>query len=355
MRDAVMGTKWVVAAVLALAVSSAAAEIKGAGSSFAANLYRTWSQAIAKTGESRVDYDSVGSGAGVKAAQERSVDFGASDRPLSRGVLEQAGLVQFPTAIGGVVLIANIPGIPSDKIKLDGETLAGIYLGKITQWNDPKLKALNPELSLPALAIVPMFRAENSGTSFAFTNYLSKLSPQFKTAIGPTSSLTLVGGKSGKTSTDIARVMRETAGSIAYFDYSFAVDLSLPTMQIKNQWGKFVSASSESLQLAMRAADWEKLLIDQDPTFEMDLTDTGCPGCWPIATATYVLVPLKGRNGSSARVFEFFDESLQRGDEVAVKEGYVPLPTRAKNIVSLSMRRWQASADKGGSTKVQRH
>ncbi len=355
MKDVAMRTKWVVAAVLSLSVSFAQAEIKGAGSSFAANLYRTWSQTIGKTSESRVDYDSVGSGAGVKAAQERSVDFGASDRPLSRGMLEQAGLVQFPTAIGGVVLIANVPGVPSDKLKLDGETLAAIYLGKITQWNDPKLKALNPELSLPALAIVPIYRAENSGTSFALTSYLSKLSPQFKAAIGPTSTLTLAGAKSGKTSADIARVLHDTTGSVAYFDYSFAVDLGLPTMQMKNQWGKFVSASGESLQLAMRAADWEKLLIDQEPTFEMDLTDTGCPGCWPIASATYVLVPLKGRNANSARVFEFFDESLHHGDELAVKEGYVPLPTRAKNIVSLSMRRWQASLDKAGVGKPQRH
>lgn len=345
-----MKLKCLATAVMVLTVSCANAEIKGAGSTFAANLYRTWSQAH-KIGDSRLEYDAVGSGAGIKAAQDHSVDFGASDRPLPRATLDQAGLVQFPTAIGGVVLVTNVPGVPSDKLKLDAEVLAGIYLGKITQWNDPKIKALNPELAVPSLPIVPIFRAENSGTSFALTSYLSKVSPQFKSAFGATSQLTPAGGRAGKTSAEIAKIVHDTAGSIGYFDYSFAADLGLPTVQMKNQWGKFVSAGRESLQLSMRAADWEKLLIDQNPTFEMDLTDAGCPGCWPIATATYVVVPLKGRNGSSVRVLEFFDHSLQHGDEIAAKEGYVPLPTRAKNIVALSMRRWQLSLDKTGSAR----
>jgi len=286
--------------------------------------------------------------------QDRNVDFGASDRPLSRATLEQAGLVQFPTAIGGVVLMTNIPGTTSDKIRLDGETLAGIYLGRIKQWNDPLLKALNPEVALPAIAIVPVFRAEGSGTSFVLTSYLSKLSPQFKSSVGVTSNLSVASGKGGKTSADVAKVVRETAGAIGYFDYAFAIDLGLPTAQMKNQWGKFVSASRESLQVAMRAADWEKLLIDQDPTFEMDLTDAACPGCWPIASATYILVPLTGRNGNSLRVLEFFEHALQQGDESATKEGYVPLPTRAKNVVALAMRRWYASLEKAGVGKPQR-
>ena len=345
---------WILASVLALSVPCANAQIKGAGSSFAANLYATWSQATVKAGDSRLEYESVGSSGGVKAAQDRSVDFGASDRPMSRSALDLAGLAQFPTAIGGVVLMSNLPGIPNDKIKLNGEALAGIYLGRIKQWNDPVLKALNPELALPAIAVVPVFRAEGSGTSFALTTYLSKLSPQFKSSVGATSNLSVVGGKSGNTSAEIAKIVRETPGAIGYFDYSFAADLGLPTMQLKNQWGKFVSAGPESLQFAMRAADWEKLLINQDPTFELDLTDAGCPGCWPITSATYVLVPLKGRNGNSVRVLEFFEHALQQGDESATKEGYVPLPTRAKNIVLVAMRRWYASLDKAGVGKPQR-
>lgn len=335
-------------------MSCANAQIKGAGSSFAANLYATWSQSASKSADGRIEYEAIGSTGGVKAAQDRSVDFGASDRPLSRAALDQGGLIQFPTAIGGVVLMSNVPGIASDKIKLDAETLAGIYLGHIKQWNDPLIKALNPDVTLPATAVVPVFRVDGSGTSFALTTYLSKASAAFKSAVGPTSNLNVPGGKAGKTSADLAKIVRETAGAIGYFDYAFAADLGLPTLQLKNQWGKFVSAGSESLQLAMRAADWEKLIIDQDPTFEMDLTDAGCPGCWPIATATYILVPLKGRNGNSFRVLEFFEQALQHGDESAIKEGYVPLPQRAKGVVSVAMRRWHSSLDKAGAGKPQR-
>jgi phosphate transport system substrate-binding protein len=273
---------------------------------------------------------------------------------LSRAQLDQAGLAQFPSAIGGVVLMVNIPGVSSETLKLDAPTLAAIFVGSVKKWNDPALRALNPDLALPALPIVPVYRSEGSGTSYVLTTYLSKLSPQFKSTFGVTSNFIVPSGKSGKTSADVAKVVRETAGAIGYFDYAYAVDLGLPTVQMKNQWGKFVSANRESLQVAMRAADWEKMLIDQDPTFELDLTDAGCPACWPIATATYVLVPIKGRNSNSFRVLEFFEQALQHGDESATKEGYVPLPSRAKNIVAVAMRRWQAALEKSGAGKPQR-
>lgn len=341
---------WLVSALLAIGSANADAQIKGSGSTFAANLYSSWSQAVAKA-DARLEYEPVGSGAGIKAAQDRSADFGASDRPLPRSALEQAGLAQFPTAIGGVVLMVNIAGVDSAKLKLDGDTLAGIYQGRIKHWNDAAIKATNPELSLPALGIVPVFRSDGSGTSFVLTTYLSKVSAPFKTAVGPTSNLSVPGGKSAKTSSDIANLVRSTPGAIGYFDYSYAVDLALPTVQLKNQWGKFVSAGHESLQLSMRAADWERMLIDQDPTFELDITDAGCPGCWPIATATYVLVPIKGRNANSARVLEFFEHSIMQGDESATKEGYVPLPTRAKNIVALAMRRWFNTLERAGVSR----
>lgn len=349
-----MKKRWFLAGVLAFAFCNVHAQIKGAGSSFAATLYGSWGQAMAKTTQVKLDYDSTGSSAGVKAAQDGSVDFGASDRPLSRAALDQAGLVQFPTAIGGVVVVVNLPGTATDKIRLDGATLADIYLGRIKVWNDKTIKALNPDLELPATAITPMFRAEGSGTSFVFTSYLSKINPTFKSTYGATSNLTVPGGKGGKTSTDVSKLVRETVGAIGYLDYAYAIDLQLPLVQMKNQWGTLVKATPDSLQLAMRAVDWEKLLIDQDPSFEMDLTDAGCPGCWPIVSATYVLVPLKGRNGNSARVLEFFVQALQQGDESAAKEGYVPLPTRAKNIVQLSMRRWNATLEKSGASKPPR-
>jgi phosphate transport system substrate-binding protein len=348
-----MRMHWVLGVVLAVGAASAQAQIKGAGSTFAANLYASWGQAVAKT-DSRLEYEPIGSGGGVKAVQERITDFGATDRPLPRVALEQGGLAQFPTAIGGVVVMTNIAGIASDKIKLDGAALAGIYLGQIKQWNDPALMALNPELALPAAPIVPVFRTEGSGTTFVLTSYLSKVSPPFKTAVGASSTLTLASGKGAKTSNEVASLVRSTPGAIGYFDYAYASDLSLPSVQLKNQWGKFVAPNRDSLQMAMKAADWEKLVIDQDPTFEMDLTDAGCPACWPIASVTYVLVPLKGRNVNSARVLEFFDQSIQQGDDNAVKEGYVPLPNRAKNMVSLAMRRWNSALEKAGAGKPQK-
>lgn len=345
---------WLAALAMVVTASAAQAQLKGAGSSFAASLYGSWSQAGVKGTSVKLDYEPSGSSAGVKAAQDRSADFGASDRPLTRAVLDEAGLVQFPTAIGGVVIMANLPGIPNEKIRLDGPSLADIYGGRIRQWDDKALQALNPELKLPAIAIVPVFRADGSGTSFVFTSYLSKQSPVFKSTVGVTSNMTAVNGKGGKTSAEVTKIIRATPGALGYLDYAYAIDVALPSVQLKNQWGKFVAVNPESLQLAMRAADWEKMLIDQDPSFEMDLTDAACPGCWPIASATYVLVPLKGRNINSARVLEFFELALQQGDEAASKEGYVPLPTRAKNMVSVAMRRWQTALDKAGAGKPQR-
>ncbi len=346
--------KWMAGIVLLAAITSAQAQLKGAGSSFAASLYGSWSQGAIKGTLVKLDYEPSGSSAGVKAAQDRTADFGASDRPLTRAALDEGGLAQFPTAIGGVVVMVNLPGIPTEKIRLDGATLADLYLGRIKQWDDKALKTLNPDLALPAIAVVPVFRADGSGTSFVFTSYLTKQSPVFKSAIGVTSNLNVAGGRGGKTSAEVTKIVRATPGALGYFDYAYAIDVALPSVQMKNQWGKFVAVNPESLQLAMRAADWEKMMIDQDPSFEMDLTDAACPGCWPIASATYVLVPLKGRNVNSARVLEFFEMALQQGDDAATKEGYVPLPTRAKNLVGLAMRRWQAGLDKAGVGKPQR-
>ena len=179
-------------------------------------------------------------------------------------------------------------------------------------------------------------------------------SAEFKTSVGATSNFNVASGKAAKKSDDVAKAVRDTAGAIGYVDYSYASDHGLQSAQMKNQWGKFVSAGGESIQLAMRAADWVKLLIDQDPTFEMDLTNAGCPQCWPIASATYILVPLKGRNGNSVRVLEFFEHALLQGDEAAIKKGYVPLPGRAKNMISVAIRRWYASLDKDGAGRSPR-
>jgi len=344
------------ALLLALATAASASDqVKGAGSSFASNLYATWSQSTAVMKGARLDYEPVGSGNGIRAVQDRTVDFGATDKPLNRATLDQSGLAQFPTAIGGVVLLANVPGVPANKLLLDGPTLADIFDGRIRQWNAPALQALNPTLTLPASAITPVFRSDASGMSHVLTTYLSKVSLPFRQAIGPTATLSLPGGTPVHTSTEAAAAVRAQAGAIGYVDYSFANELHLPTVQMKNQWGTAVTASPASMQLSMRAADWEKLQIDQDPVFDLDLTDAGCPGCWPISNLTFVLVPIRGgRIGNSAEVLRLFEQALMIGDEAAEKEGYVPLPNRAKNAVALAMRRWNLALGRSSSGLPQR-
>ena len=335
----------------AAGMASAHAQIRGSGSTFATQLYSTWSQNFTKTAADRVDYEPSGSTAGIKGAQDRSFDFGATDSPLTRAALDQSGLIQFPTAIGGVVILVNVPGIQANLIKLDGNVLAGIYMGRIKQWSDPAIKALNPSLALPATAITAIYRDAGSGISGVFTGYLSKVNQDFRTSIGTTSNFKIAFGKGGKTTTEMTKLLQATPGSITYVDYAHAIDLGLPTVQMKNLWGNFVSANPDAMQLAMRAADWEKMQIDQNPTFEMDLTETGCPGCWPITTATYVLLSTKGKSDRSLKVLDFFNQALQLGDTTASKEGYVPLPSRAKSIIGLSMRRWYESMGRAGGAK----
>jgi phosphate transport system substrate-binding protein len=333
---------------------AAQAQIKGAGSTFAAGLYEAWSQSLARKIEVNLVYEPVGSGAGIRAAQGGSFDFGASDRPLARNILEQANLAQFPTAIGGVVILVNLKGIGADQVTLDGPTLAAIYRRGITKWNDPAIKALNPKLALPNVSVMPVFRTGGSGTSFIFTGYLAKVDPAFAKEVGVTSDLVISGGKGASTSKEVVDAVRSVEGGIGYVDFAFATDLQMPSAQMKNQWGTVVSPSRDSLQLAMRAADWERMVIDQQPTFEMDLTNAGCPGCWPIASLTYVLVPLNGKATNSVRVLEFFEQALRDGDALASREGYVPLPSRAKSVVSVSIRRWFDQLEKAGGGKARR-
>ncbi len=342
------------AVAIALFAVSAQAQIKGAGSTFAANLYENWSLSLVKQGEMSLAYEPVGSGAGIRAAQGGTTDFGASDRPLSRGELEQAGLAQFPTAIGAVVVLTNLKGIGSEQIVLDGATLAAMYSGAIKRWDDEAIKTLNPKLDLPHTAVLPMFRTGGSGTAFIFSTYLTKVSPAFAKAFGGASELKIPGGKGVATSTEMVQAVRGAEGGIGYVDFAHAAELKLPSVQMKNQWGTALSATRESLQLAMRAADWERMVIDQNPTFELDLTNAGCPGCWPMSSLTYVLVPLKGKVANSVRVLEFFERALREGDALATREGYVPLPSRAKGVVSVAMRRWFDALEKAGGGKAKR-
>jgi phosphate transport system substrate-binding protein len=337
------------------AQAASAQNIKGEGSSFALNLYNGWSDQFLRKQGKALEYEPSGSSAGVKAVIANSVDFGASDRPLLRDELRKHGFAQFPTAIGGVVIITNLDNISADKLLLDGTTLADIYLGKIKKWNDPRIAALNSSVKLPDMPIVPVFRSDGSGTSFVFTSYLSKASAAWKQNVGATSQLSTQGGRGFKGNKSVAESVRAIPGAIGYVEYSYAIDLSVPTVKMKNRWGDVVTATAETIQHAMRAADWEFLVIDQDPTFELDLVDAGCPRCWPIASPTYVLVPVRGKNaGNSAKVLDFFQQALTDGDQLAASEGYVPLPSRAKSMIKVSMRRWYLALGRGNESKSAR-
>jgi phosphate transport system substrate-binding protein len=345
---------FVLVVALTAANSAYAQRIKGAGSTFAAALYSDWGDQFAKQLRVEISYSPVGSSNGIKRIFDRSVDFGASDRPLNRKDLEVNGLAQFPSAVGAVVLLANVTGIASEKIRLDGAVLAGIYSGAIKNWNHPAIVALNPDLRLPQLPIVPVFRSDGSGTSYVFTSYLSKVSSEFRSQVGTTANLSVVGGKGAASNREIAVAVRSTPGALGYTDFSFTSEVGIGTVQIKNQWGTYISATTKSLQDAVRMADWEMLLIDQEPTFELDLSDAPCPSCWPITSVTYVLVPLKTGHGNSSAVLDLFEMALSEGDTNAAANGYVPLPSRAKSVVKLSMRRWQATLERNGAGKSQR-
>jgi phosphate transport system substrate-binding protein len=320
-------------------IPTAAQPLRGSGSTFAADLYAAWSHGIKGT-SAQVDYDAIGSSGGLKQVTAREVDFGASDRPLGRQELDGESLAQFPTAVGAVVVVANVPGVGSDQLKLDGRALADLYLGKIRTWNDPQIAALNPGVRLPAAPVVIVVRGAGSGTSFAFTAYLNKVSGDFAARMKPTSDFNVPDARVARTNRDVAQAVATNQGAVGYLDFSYAAAHRIPTVSLRNRWGSFVQPSEQSVQDAVRLADWEKAMIDQSPTFAMDLTDAPCPTCWPISTLTYVLVPLNPAAGSSANVLSFFEKALDDGDSLAKEAGYVPLPSVAKWRVKLQMRKW---------------
>jgi phosphate transport system substrate-binding protein len=324
------------------ASAAAGATLSGAGSTAAAPLYAAMNEDLGLKHRYRLSYEPVGSGEGLKRVMDRKVDFGASERPLSRADLNDKQLVQLPLTVGGVVVTANLPDFPTDQLKLDAEVLAAMFRGQVQRWNDARIAALNPGLSLPALTVTPVFREDSSGTSFLFSAYLSKRSPSWKTEVGVSSTLKtyIVGNGVGASGTGgMARALASKPGAIGYLDFGFAHENKYKSVQLKNGFGSFVAAAPESLDAALRAADWERLYIDTQPTFEIDTVDVGCPRCWPIVGMTYVVAPRRWNDADKVQAFSRFVESLLNdGDTVARAEGYVPLPNRAKNLVRATLR-----------------
>src|SRR5579864_4861250 len=319
-------------AVAGLAGPAGAAEISGAGATFPYPIYAKWAEAYnAKTGV-KLNYQSIGSGGGIKQITSKTVDFGASDMPLKPEVLDKDGLQQWPMVMGGVVMVVNLQGIKPGQLKLDGKTIAGMYLGKITKWNDPAIKALNPGLALPDKAIATVHRSDGSGTNFIFTHYLSSIDPDFKSNIGENTSVEFPGGLGGKGNEGVAALAGRTDGAIGYVEYAYALQNKMTYTLLKNHDGAFVSPDSKTFQAAAANADWTKA-----EGFYLLLTDQPGKESWPITGATFILMHQKQDHPDrAAEVLKFFDWSYRNGGQLAEQLDYVPMPAKVVGMVEES-------------------
>ncbi|MCM2341383.1 MAG: phosphate ABC transporter substrate-binding protein PstS [Rhodoferax sp.] len=297
-----------------------AQSITGAGATFPAPIYAKWAAEYNKATGVKVNYQSVGSGAGIKQIDSKTVDFGASDMPQTDEVLKAKGQIQFPTVIGGTVPVINIKGIQPGQMKLDGQVLGDIYLGKITKWNDAAIKALNPTLALPDADIAAVRRADGSGTTFNFTNYLSRVHPEWKTKVGEGTAVNWPVGAGGKGNEGVAAFVNRLPNSIGYVEYSYVIQNKMTYTQLKNKDGVFVSPSEEAFKAAAAGADWNK-------SFYQLITDQPGKGTWPISTATFILMHLQqDKPAQATETFKFFTWAFKSGDKLASDLDYVPLP-----------------------------
>ena len=322
---------------LSVATGSAnAQQITGAGATFPAPVYTKWGeQAKAATGI-ELNYQAIGSGGGQNQILQRTVDFGASDAPMDAARLDSGKLLQFPTVMGAVVVIVNIAGIEANQLRLTGELVADIYAGKITKWNDPKLIAANPGVTLPNLAIAPVYRADGSGTTYVYTSYLSAVSPEWKDKVGTATSVKWPAGAGAKGNDGVAATVRNTRGGIGYVEYAFASQNHLITAQLRNKAGNFVAPTMEAFRDAAAHADWANA-----KNFAVNLIDQPGEKSWPIESATFIELPKDPADAArSAAVMKFFDWAYKNGDASATTLEYVPLPETVKAAVRSA---WHAS------------
>ncbi len=323
------------AVALAYAGASQATDITGAGATFPYPIYAKWADAYKTQTGIGLNYQSIGSGGGIKQITAKTVDFGASDMPMKPEELEKNGLMQFPTVIGGVVPVINVNGIDAGKLKLTGAVLADIYLGKITKWNDPALAALNADIKLPDENITVVHRSDGSGTSFIFTNYLSKASAEWKSSVGEGTAVSWKAGTGGKGNEGVASYVQRIKNSIGYVEYAYALQNKMNTVQMKNRDGQFVKPDENSFKAAAAGAQWDKA-----PGFYEILTDEAGKESWPISGATFILMhKVQEKPATGAEVLKFFDWAYDKGGKMAADLDYVPLP---ENVVKLIRAAWKA-------------
>jgi phosphate transport system substrate-binding protein len=316
-----------------VAVSATAQDVTGAGATFPAPLYSKWASEYNKATNIKINYQSVGSGAGLKQIEAKTVTFGASDMPLTDAKLKDLGLFQFPTAIGGVVPVINVKGIEPGQMKLSGTLLADIFLGKVTRWDDAAIRALNPSLTLPSQEITVVRRADGSGTTFIWTNYLSKISKEFKDTIGEGTAVNWKVGAGGKGNEGVAAMVRQFSGSLGYVEFAYVKQTKMNWANVQNAAGTWVAPTEEAFKAAATNADWNR-------TYFQILTNQAGQQAWPISGATFILVYLKPEDAAKSKTaIAFFDWAFASGDQAADDLDYVALPLAVKSKIRADWKR----------------
>ncbi|MGE5501071.1 MAG: phosphate ABC transporter substrate-binding protein PstS [Ignavibacteriales bacterium] len=336
--------KIAVAVAVALIVGAPAAQaasITGAGSTFAAPIYAKWAEAYkAQTGTS-LNYQAIGSGGGIKQIEAKTVDFGGSDKPLKPADLQTNGLMQFPSAMGGVVPVMNLPGIAPGQLKLTGTQLADIYRGVIRRWDDPLIALTNKGVNLPHLPITVVHRSDGSGTTFLFTSYLAMKAPHWASEVGASDSVQWPAGVGGKGNDGVAAMVKQTQGAIGYVEYAYAKQNGMTYALMQNKAGKFVAPTAPAFAAAAAGADWSKA-----PGYYLLLLDQPGAASWPITGATFVLIHTRQDNPAAGReVLKFFDWAYKNGDPMAAQLDYVPMPAKVKDMVRKAWAKQIAGAD----------
>jgi phosphate transport system substrate-binding protein len=330
-------------AALGYSIGVYAQNVTGAGASFPAPLYSKWASDYNKATGVKINYQSVGSGAGIKQIEAKTVDFGASDMPLKDDELKAKGLMQFPTVIGGVVPVVNIKGIATGQLKLNGQVLGDIFLGKITKWDDAAIKALNPSLALPADVISPVRRADGSGTSFIFTNYLSKVNAEWKSKVGEGTAVNWPVGAGGKGNEGVAAFVNRLPNSIGYVEYAYVKQNKMNFAVMQNASGAFVSPDDLTFKAAAAGADWAK-------SFYQILTNQAGKDAWPLTGATFILMhKAQDKPAQATASLKFFDWAYKNGDKTAEDLDYSPMPANVKSTIEKS---WSEIKDNTGKAIV---
>jgi phosphate transport system substrate-binding protein len=327
------------ASTVGFAGVASAQEITGAGATFPAPIYSKWAADYNKATGVKVNYQSIGSGGGIKQIDSKTVDFGASDMPLTDEVLKAKGQMQFPTVMGGVVPVINVKGIEPGQLKLTGLVLGDIFLGKIARWNDPAIKALNPTLPLPDAAIAQVRRADGSGTTFIFTNYLSKVSPEWKSKVGEGTAVNWPVGAGGKGNEGVAAFVARLPNSMGYVEYSYVKQNKMTYAIMQNSAGNFVKPEDDTFKAAAAGADWTK-------SFYQILTNQPGKEAWPISGATFILMHTKqDKPANATEVLKFFSWAYKNGDKIAADLDYVPMP---KPVIAAIEKSWGEIRDTAG-------